>query len=347
VIRVKVSARGGEPASNLSQFVGNAQNRWGHCEIFLNRPISQADVWVVSEDVADDDLVCQVPAERVVFVSAETSWEPDFYAPGTSRAVFLEQFVKIYTCHDIYLPQVVNAPPFLPWMINANHSSVFDAHERDLKFFEALVHLPKDRRISVFCSAQSLTANHRMRLRFVEKLKEHFGERLDWFGNGINPLPEKWTGLAPYRYTIVLENQSTQNIFTEKIYDAYLGLAFPIYWGAPNLGDFFPRDSFAPINIRDLKGSIGIVEDLLASDTAEVRRESLLEAKRRVLRDWNVFGRLATIAEEVVRATPDAKARRVELTSWTAADLAALPTGAMVRMGRKIMGVGRRLAEPR
>ena len=36
------------------------------------------------------------------------------------------------------------------------------------------------------------------------------------------------------------------NLISEKLYDSYLGLAFPIYFGAPNSGEYFPKNSFPP-----------------------------------------------------------------------------------------------------
>lgn len=320
MIKVKVSARGAAANANLSQFVGNQHNAWGDCVFSVNAYEKEADVWIVSEDVDDDDTSCLVPADRMVFVSAETSWPPNFYSPGTSRSDFLENFARIYTCHDVFDDRVVSCPPFLPWMINSNHGTILDPHYRDLSFFLELDHLPKTREISVFCSTQVLTESHRMRLRFVEALKSHFGDRLDWFGTGINPVDEKWEGIAPYRYTIVLENRSASNVFTEKIMDAYLGLSYPVYWGAPNLDDFFPTTSFTSVNVRDLRGSIDIIESLVAGNQREERMQSLIEAKRRVLTDHNVFNRFALIATDVMSCTPHSRPELISLSSWSAAE---------------------------
>lgn len=345
MIRVKVSARGGLPATDLSQFVGNLENRWDSCVFSINQSDSDADVWIVVEDV-DDGAMCRVPPERVVFVSAETSWAPNHYAPQTIRDDFLDQFSHIYSCHDIFRWNVSSVPPLLPWMINANHGpSLMRPHARDIHFLDKLSQVPKSRQISVFCSNQVLTPNHRMRLRFVDNLKSHFGSSLDWFGNGINPIPEKWEGIAPYRYTIVLENQSAENIISEKLYDAYLGLAFPIYWGAPNVLEFFPPGSLTSINIRDFRRSIDVIEELLQSSVAEERINLLLEAKRRVLWDYNLFARLASIAERQVRMTAGAKEREVELWSWSSREARANRVSIVRKVSSQVMRRGRGFLE--
>jgi hypothetical protein len=314
MLRVKLSIRGAGRVADISQFVGPFGNSIGRCEFFVNDDVQEADVWFVSEDVEDWDTTCRVPPSCVAFVSSETSWGPGEYADGTPRGAFIQQFPNVFSCHDIYQTGVVNVPPFLPWMINANHGdSMFAPHERDLRYLRELVDIKKASPISVFCSAQTLTANHAMRLRFVESLKSHFGSTLAWFGNGINPLPEKWEGIAPYRYTIVLENQSTTNVWTEKISDAYLGLAYPIYWGAPNLGDYFDPSAFTTINIRDLAGSIATIERLIDSDVAERNHANLLESKRRVLDEYNFFGRLAATARELKAASLEDQAQDIRI----------------------------------
>ena len=347
MLRIKLSVPGAGSCVDLSQFVGNSENTVSGCSFHVNESLEDADVWFVLEGVEAWDTECRVPPSRVVFLTSESSWEPGFFAEGTPQGDFLGQFPHIYTCHDVYLPTVVNAPPFLPWMINANHgASIFAPHMRDSRFLGGLTELPKSRPISVFCSSQTLTPPHRMRLRFVEKLKEHFGDTLDWFGNGINPLPEKWHGIAPYRYTVVLENQAVANVFTEKIFDAYLGLAYPIYWGAPNLADYFHPASFTGINIRDLKGSIEAIEGLLASDVAETQIDRLVESKRRVLGEYNLFERLARIAGDIAHDSAGEEPEDVRLEPPHQARASRFRGGLTGTAGRALNRMGSRLVGP-
>lgn len=297
MLRVKVSSRGSGPSLNISQFVGNDTNEWMGCRFFINEHCENPDVWIISEDVDDWDTQALVSPESVIFVSAETSWESGFYEqPGASK--FLDQFAWIYTCHDIYRPNVTAALPFLPWMINANHGpSISAPHKRDLDFFRSLESLEKTAELSVICSNQTLTSGHRMRLRLVHALKEHFGERLSWFGNGVQSIDEKWEGLAPFKYTIALENHVAWNVATEKVWDPFLSLTVPIYGGAPNLNAFVPQEAFIPIDVKDLNGSIATIEETLGQDRYESRLNALREAKTGVLGPLNLYSRLAEIAK--------------------------------------------------
>jgi len=300
VIKIKISTRGAPKGALLSQFLGNNQNTWKNCQFFLNCQVDRPDFWFVIEDTDDDDRVCQVPRDRVFFLSAETAWPPGYYSETPGGIDFLKQFSHVFTCHDVYLPTVTYTIPFLPWMINSNHgNSMFSPHTRDLHFFNRFQNLSKLKLLSVFCSSQTWTPTHRMRLRFVEGLKEHFGDRLDWYGNGIQTLSEKWEGIAPYRYTIVLENQASKNVVTEKLQDAFLGLSYPIYWGAPNVEQYFSKESFSPIDIKDLKGSIESIEEIVSSDLYVERLGALRESRNRVLFELNFLARIGRIAEEI------------------------------------------------
>jgi hypothetical protein len=44
--------------------------------------------------------------------------------------------------------------------------------------------------------------------------------------------------------TSCLENSQSPHYWTEKLTDAYLGWAFPLYVGCPNVGDYFAKESF-------------------------------------------------------------------------------------------------------
>ena len=305
MLNVKVSSRGSGREPNIAQFVGNDEGIWDGCSFHINSAIDEADVWLVVEDVEDYDTRCVVSPDSVLFLSAETSWPPGFYDMNEARRRFLDQFAWIYTCHDIYRPNVTADLPFLPWMVNANHGpSISSPHDRDVDFLSGLSSLPKSKELSVICSTQAVTPGHRTRLRLVEALKAHFGQHLDWFGNGVNPIPDKWTGLAPYRYTIAIENHVATNIATEKIWDPYLTLTYPIYGGAPNIHEFLPEDSLLAIDIKDLNGTIHAIETLLDQDPYEQRLPMLRQARDRVVGPLNLYSRYAVIAQRHASIQP-------------------------------------------
>lgn len=246
---------------------------------------------------------CRIPDGSLFFATAKATWPYGFYSEYSYRTAFLNQFAGIHTCHDFYSEKTTSSTPFLPWILNANHGdSISSAHARDIHFLNNLQSLPKTKLLSVFCSQQGMLPSHRLRLRFTQVLKSHFGDELDWYGNGFNSVPEKWNGLADYKFSIVLENQSRFNVVTEKIYDPFLSLTYPIYWGAPNLSDYFDPKSFTPINIEDAKGSIKTIEWVLGNIKYEEVLSHLLESKRRVLNEQHFLKRMVRISEDAWQA---------------------------------------------
>lgn len=335
MIDVKVSIRGAGPDVDLSEFTGNSNSTIDGCRFHVNSSRKEADVWLVIEEPEPGDQACLVPPGRVVHLAAEPARPIGFISESPGVLEYLRQFDVCYTFLDNVLANSRYDLPFLPWMINANHGpSIFGSHERDVNFFRGLQSLPKTHEISVFCSSQDATPEHRMRLRFVQALTEHFRGRIDWFGNGFRSIPQKWDGLAPYKYTIVLENQSAAHVVTEKVQDAFLALSFPIYWGAPDIEDYFPSNSLLAIDAKDLKGSIDAIECLLDEDPYEHRLDALIEAKRMVTDEHNLAVRLARIANEVVRSEADVtrkQLREVKLESQI------IPKSLKTYLGRSLL----------
>lgn len=49
-------------------------------------------------------------------------------------------------------------------------------------------------------------------------------------------------------FHISIENSQYKNYFTEKIIDCFMSYTIPIYWGCPNIGDFFNMDGILFFN---------------------------------------------------------------------------------------------------
>lgn len=121
-------------------------------------------------------------------------------------------------------------------------------------------------------------------------LKEHFQERLDWFGRGVQDLgSRKLSGLADYRYHLVIENGSLPHYWTEKIADAFVANCFPFYWGAPNIGEYFDTDSFAPLDLKDHAGAIARIEAAISDDRWTKSQTALAAAREKVLFSYRPY----------------------------------------------------------
>ena len=90
---------------------------------------------------------------------------------------------------------------------------------------------------SLIASAKRDSTGHKLRHRVVDWAR-HSGADIDVMGRGYTAFDSKADGLAPYRYSVVIENVREANYFSEKLVDAVLCNTVPIYWGCPNLDRF-------------------------------------------------------------------------------------------------------------
>ncbi len=97
--------------------------------------------------------------------------------------------------------------------------------------------LDKTDMCSLIASAKRDTIGHKLRHRIVDWVQEASRD-VDVMGRGYTPFERKADGLAPYRYSVVIENVQEKNYFSEKLVDAVLCNTVPIYWGCPNLERF-------------------------------------------------------------------------------------------------------------
>ena len=69
--------------------------------------------------------------------------------------------------------------------------------------------------------------------------------------------------LAPYMFHIVIENAPRECYFTEKLLDAIVLRAVPIYWGCKRIGEVF--DTAGILTFEDA-GELGVIVDALSPD---------------------------------------------------------------------------------
>ncbi len=99
----------------------------------------------------------------------------------------------------------------------------------------------KTERISLIASRKKTTIGHRLRHRIAAWSQQQAPD-VALLGRGFRELKTKVEGHLPFMYSIVIENCREPGYFTEKLIDSFLCLSLPIYWGAPDLSQFFdPR----------------------------------------------------------------------------------------------------------
>ena len=296
-IKVTIASHG----NNLNFKNFHSTNTDSEYKFHINSSIKKADIWFVLEDLKEEVEYCKVPRENVIYLNNETSFKKNYFFEN-HMIEFLNQFNFTYGCYPNLKQNHINTYPFLPWMIHANHGdSIFNKTKLNYEFFSNFKNTEKQIELSVICSNKQNTENHKLRVEFLKILKNHFKDNLEWFGNGFNKIENKFEVISNSKYHIVLENDSKHKLISEKLYDAEFGLYFPMYYGAPNINDYFDKNSLKTININDVNGSISTIENVIKNNLYEKNLSLLTIEKKKVLNDYNLYNRICEITQNRLR----------------------------------------------
>ena len=297
MIKIKVSIPGQPDNLSFEQYIGNKDNKLGNYKFYVNCEVEEPDYWFVLESLNRTSEECYINQKNIIYLNSETSYPKDYFINNYMQK-YMDQFNLKFGCYANIDSSYKFEMPFLPWLVNSrNDVSAFSESEKGIEYFKNLIDIKKEKTISVICSNKAYTDDHKARLNFVYKLKEHFQNDLDWFGTGFQEVETKWEGIAKYKYHIVLENDSRNNLISEKLYDSFLGHAYPIYYGAPNVLDYFPNNSLAKINIMDLNKSISTIENVINQNLEKKYYEQIIKSKNLVLEKYNFVFRMIDIVE--------------------------------------------------
>lgn len=193
---------------------------------------------------------------------------------------------------------VGDVPMVATWWINLDYDAL-----------SALRPPPKPRALSAIASAKAAVAGHRQRLAILTALAARHGDAIDIYGRGLAPLLPgvaykgpldrdsgfplgrlcKYDGLRDYRYALCIENARERNYYTEKIVDAWLSWAVPLYWGCPNLADYYPREAFIPIDLEAPDAADEIARRA-REPVGRLTLEAIAEARRLALDRYSAWG---------------------------------------------------------
>ena len=152
----------------------------------------------------------------------------------------------------------------------------------------------KSKRLSMIYSDKTFMAGHTIR----HNVADMYGTHMDLFGTGCdNPIDKKEEGLKDYMYSVVVENSHTANYFTEKLIDCFATGTIPIYYGCPNLPEFFDMNGIITFNsFNELGGILPTLTPNLYESKMESVRNNLEKCKEYICsEDWlyrNVFKEL-------------------------------------------------------
>lgn len=277
------------------QFPGNIPS-WGSCEYLFDPEAREYDWLVVYNDFPpnhqEERLSC--PSQHTLLVTSEPS-SIKVYGRG-----YTGQFGFVLTSQAEWaLPHAhrIYSQPGLQWFYGLGREHLLSYDQ-----MAAAPPLGKHKNLSTVCSAKRQRHTlHDKRYRFTQELKAML-PTMDVYGHGVREMDDKAEALDDYRYHVAIENYRGVHHWTEKLADVFLGAALPFYCGCPNAGDYFPEESFIPIDIDDVGKAHEVIERAIRGQEYEKRLPFILEARRRVLEQYNLF---AVLTREVDTRTND------------------------------------------
>lgn len=295
--------------------------RWGRCCFDFNPDEGgRADFSVVLGNARPRDRFVCAP-ENTLFIAGEPL-SKKLYPQS-----FYRQFGHVVDSHaESHHPHLHVSALGLNWHVGLDRGS--NSYRYGFDYLAALACPDKHNRIAVVCSDASKTEGQRQRLALLEGLKQRLGDRLVHFGRGFVPIDDKMDAILPYRFHLVLENSVLPNYWTEKLADAYLGWAYPVYLGCPNVGDYLPQDALVSINDLDVGAAAARIVELLDQPLDPRREAALAEARDRVLNVYNPFAWAAHWAERLYQ--PGLSERKLTLRSHKA--FRSFPRGHLFRL---------------
>ena len=104
------------------------------------------------------------------------------------------------------------------------------------------------RGISLIASMKNDLEGHKLRHKLISFDKSHTHQLLTPLGRAYNQFDDIVTALAPFRYSVVIENCSEPHYFTEKISNCLACKTIPIYWGHESVKQYFDTSNWLFFN---------------------------------------------------------------------------------------------------
>lgn len=247
---------------------------WDNIQFTLE-PVEKCDFAVMLNNSMKCKSIVTCPKENIwalmqePYVKGLTDWMIERHEP----------FSLIYT-HYIPSnhPRYVVSHPALPWHVNRSFDQLC---QMDIPV--------KSKAVSWIIGNAMSIPGHVKRRYFLQFLQKNAPVDIDLFGRAVQAIEDKWDGLAPYKYSLSVENSCSSDYWTEKIADCFLSWTLPFYWGCTNLEKYFPEESFIRIDIEKPEEAVNIIRSAIKNNEWEKRLPALKIARNKVLNQYQLF----------------------------------------------------------
>ena len=185
-------------------------------------------------------------------------------------------FSRVYTSDEtLQGDRYFHSQPAVAWHVDQNYDELLQCGIPEKKLD-----------LSWITTNKMVFRGHRARMKFLQKIQDEL--EFDLFGYGICPIDNKWDGLAPYRYSLAIENHSNPYYWSEKIADCFLTCTMPIYYGCTRINDYFPPESMISIDIGD-PDSAALIREAIHKNHWERNLDAIAHARQLVLNQYQLF----------------------------------------------------------
>lgn len=202
----------------------NGNNNWGrpkNIEYILNNREFEGITIFTDHFLGDRNFIDSIKSKKKV------AWicEPPAIHPWA--------YDLISKTHDLFDLIVSYDSSLTKKYNNCIHSMVMETR---LKPEECKIH-EKSNLVSLIASNKKMSDGHRFRFDISNKFANKYN--IDLWGSAFKSFESKLQPLKDYCFSITVHNCKIDDFYTEALVDCFLAGTVPIFWGCPNIGDYF------------------------------------------------------------------------------------------------------------
>lgn len=268
-----------------------------------NYPVEDDTLEFTNEENYDVAVIFNNTSEHIkenvkkIVIIQEPSWSPAHFGRNNffnSCDIIITHDKELWMEHFGTEPEKIIEFPSFMWLHD----------EENYNFYDIMSQVTKTRRLSIIVSGINMEhpkTNYSKRIDLLKKILDS-DLHCDIYGKGLDihdrrfkgSVEKKHQALVPYAYSIAIENSCEKNYLTEKFIDCIMCNTVPIYYGAPNVEEIYPKGCFKALNI-DSETIIEDIKTIIDQDVEVKTLESLLEAKKLYNTKYNLYEKLKEI----------------------------------------------------
>jgi hypothetical protein len=157
--------------------------------------------------------------------------------------------------------------------------------------YEQMASNDKKLEISFMCGPKHIVEGHFLRHKIYNR-KTEITIPAKWLFSG-----DKKPCFKESMFHLTIENSKNQNYFTEKIIDAFITKTIPIYWGCPNIEEFFDIRGIYVFENED--EAINMINSLTEEDYYS-KKEYIEKNYQTAIYYAEYFNRFSNTLEEII-----------------------------------------------